>query len=81
MHYQIVMYSVKPPEGALFGQIVEYSFRSAQYPGPMLYVSHVEKYVSYVAVHFFVRSFDNAIFLLRVRDRSMVCDPCLKVKV
>ena len=62
-----------------FDRIVEYSLRCAQYSGPMLYVAHVEKYVLYVAVHCFVRSFDNAIFFLGVRDR-MVCDPRLLVR-
>ena len=47
----------------------------------MLYIAFVEKYVSYVSVHFFVLSFDNAVFFLGVRDRSMVCDPRLIMEV
>ena len=74
------------PNSNVFGEapsgwIVEYPFFSAQYPGPIFYVSHVEQDVSYVVVHFLVRSSDYAIFFLGVRYRSMVCDTRLLEEV
>ena len=68
MHHQIII-----PQW-LFYRVIKHPFRCAQQPGPIFYVTYIEQDVPYVAVHFFVCSFDYAINFPWVRYRSMMCD-------